>query len=255
MPVGIIFFGDQGSGDEGQMAVAKAVSAWCEAHRCDAVALLGDNFYDNGVQSTEDPLWQSMFVVPYSGFTQDFRPALGNHDYMGNPDAQVAYSSIDPRWKMPGRYYNYEVGNVELFVIDTEQFDRTQKKWLRRTLAKTDATWRIMYGHRPVHSYGKHGDNEAAVALRKALKPSFTNFDIDFYFAGHDHDMQVLAGHPLLVVAGTGGAKPRETGAGPDTLFSGSQLGFSYFSVEGDNGTIEMVAADGTVLYRHVVEK
>lgn len=255
MPVGIIFFGDQGSGDAGQMAVAAAVSAWCETHKCDAIALLGDSFYPDGVKTTDDPLWQTHFVVPYQGFTQDFRPSLGNHDYAGNPDAQVAYSTLDPRWKMPARHYEYSVGNVDLFVIDTEAFDKTQKQWLRKELGQSTASWRIVYGHRPVHSYGGHGDDAEAKALRKALSPLFSNSGVDYYFAGHDHDMQILSGKTVLVVAGTGGSSPRPVNSGADTLFSASQLGFAYFSVEGQNGTVEMVGADGKVLYRHVIEK
>ena len=255
MPIGIIFFGDQGSGDANQMAVSAAVSAWCNTHACSTIALLGDNMYPDGVKTTDDPLWQTTFVVPYQGFTQDFRPALGNHDYAGTPDAQVAYSAVDPRWKMPARNYEYSVGNVDLFVINTEAFDKSQRSWLRKELAGSSATWRIVYGHRPVHSYGKHGDDDAAAALQKALTPVFSNFGVDYYFAGHDHDMQVLSGKPLLVVAGTGGSHVREVGTGADTLFAASSYGFAYFSVEGDNATVEMVGTDGVVLYRHVIEK
>lgn len=90
----------------------------------------------------------------------DWYPVLGNHDYGGNPDAQVAYSKISRRWRMPARYYTktFQIdGGNEVLVafIDTNplipdfyknkdygpnvisQDSTAQKKWLDKVLSTT----------------------------------------------------------------------------------------------------------------------
>lgn len=65
------------------------------------VLALGDNFYWRGVQSENDPLWQSVFeersTLP--GLQTPWFVILGNHDHYGNADAQIIYSQKqkDPR--------------------------------------------------------------------------------------------------------------------------------------------------------------
>lgn len=46
---------------------------------------LGDNFYDNGVASTDDALWEKAFRSVYMGYGPSlavpWHPVFGNHDY------------------------------------------------------------------------------------------------------------------------------------------------------------------------------
>ena len=65
---------------EGQVAVANGMAAEDEREPIDAVILLGDNFYNIGVESVTDPQWDSKFETPYANINLPFYPALGNHD-------------------------------------------------------------------------------------------------------------------------------------------------------------------------------
>ena len=76
-------FGDSGKGNEGQKQVADAVVAKCKKDGCDFIMLLGDNIYNSGVDSVNDPQWQEKFEIPYKDLDVVFKPALGNHDNGG----------------------------------------------------------------------------------------------------------------------------------------------------------------------------
>ena len=47
--------------------------------------LLGDNIYDDGVHSIDDPQWEEKFEGPYRNIDMPFYPVLGNHEQ----DAQI----------------------------------------------------------------------------------------------------------------------------------------------------------------------
>ena len=88
------------------------------------VLTLGDNFYETGVKSAEDPLFDTIFEKQFSHKNLDKTPFVavcGNHDYYGNCSAQIAYSSRskNKRWKMPHFYYSRveEHNGVKVFVL------------------------------------------------------------------------------------------------------------------------------------------
>ena len=58
--------------------------------------------------ASRNPQWQTKFEQPYANLRLPFRPVLGNHDYYGHQQAQLKYRS--DRWRMPARFYHYEVG-------------------------------------------------------------------------------------------------------------------------------------------------
>jgi acid phosphatase len=93
------------------------------------VLALGDNFYQSGVASVDDPLWKSVYedVYTHPALNVPWHVALGNHDYRGNPQAQVDYTARHTRWSMPARYYQVadkalKAADVDMFVIDTSPF-------------------------------------------------------------------------------------------------------------------------------------
>src|SRR5690606_39468018 len=80
----------------------------------------------SGVISEHDPLWHYSFENIYTDFSLqwDWYPILGNHAYKSDPAAQVRYSKISRRWKMPSRFYsknfNHRDGHEGLIAfIDT----------------------------------------------------------------------------------------------------------------------------------------
>jgi hypothetical protein len=85
----------------------------------------GDNFQISGVQSTQDPLWMSCFenIYTHPSSHYEWYPAFGNHDHGGNTQAQIDYSKISRRWKMPANYYTIvkskEGTDIRLLILDT----------------------------------------------------------------------------------------------------------------------------------------
>jgi tartrate-resistant acid phosphatase type 5 len=184
--VRFVAFGDSGKGNDGQKEVAKAVVAKCKKDGCDFIMLLGDNIYNSGVESVDDPQWQEKFEIPYADLDVLFRPALGNHDNggltlgVGGPpidllgedggtgmefwrgDIQVDYSAVSPKWDMPARFYDYTMGSAHFFALDSNSmmFDQHGEQAVQMVdkITKSTATWKIAYGHHNYISNGKHGN-------------------------------------------------------------------------------------------------
>ena len=90
------------------------------------VLAIGDNMYDTGVTSVDDPQFQSKFEEPFTAESLNIPWYVvgGNHDYYGSIDAQIQYSDKSYRWIFPDYYYSQTVtgddGTTALLVgIDT----------------------------------------------------------------------------------------------------------------------------------------
>jgi hypothetical protein len=94
------------NGEYNQHSVAGQMAVAARALDVQFILALGDNFYPSGVRSTADPQWRASFEDVYSAhaLNVDWYVVLGNHDYKGNPQAEVDYSRVSRRWRMPARY-------------------------------------------------------------------------------------------------------------------------------------------------------
>src|SRR4051812_17506479 len=112
--VRFVAMGDTGTGTNDQHKIGNTVSAFCAQRGCDFIQLLGDNLYDTGASSVDDPIWKTNFETPYSAVDLDFWVALGNHDYgadgagteFGKGQNEVDYSGKSPKWKLPSAYWH-----------------------------------------------------------------------------------------------------------------------------------------------------
>lgn len=242
-----LIIGDWGAGDSGQRRVAVAMKKHCETRACDFIVTVGDNFYPSGVKSVSDSQWTKKFTDIYTDLGLGFYPSLGNHDYDGNVDAQIAYTTQSKiPWHMPSRYYQFRKDNTEFFAIDTEDFTDKQREWLANGLKKSDARWKIVFGHRPIYSYGLHGDNQK---LEKSLLPILRE-SAHWYLAGHDHDKQVLKDESQLkfLVCGTG-HETRPVSSGNRTFYSASTLGFCRMDLDETTAQLNIYGLDGKSEY------
>ena len=249
VPVHFVAFGDFGSGDQNQIAVAKAMAARHAQEPFDFGLTLGDNFYRCGVRSVQDSKWKSRWEDLYTPLGIPFYATLGNHDYghpwiicpfyRGSPDAEVERTKFSQSWKMPARYYTFLAGPARFFAIDTEGWSETQSAWLKKTLFETrnelGVQWRIVYGHHPMYTSGTHLNQRRIGALRRELAGLFQETDVDLYIAGHDHDMEHLrTGGVEYLIAGGGGAKSRSIRrAEAESLFRASEYGFLDLTIGG----------------------
>ena len=161
-PVRVLAFGDFGNGSAEQKAVASTIAAYHASQRFDLAVTLGDNFYSVGMESPGDPRWRTWFEDLYAPLGITFFPALGNHDW-GHPDspaAEVLYSGKTATWRMPAAYYTFTAGPVQFFAIDTQSvaLAQQQREWLDREIGKSQARWKVVYGHHPIYSDGNYED-------------------------------------------------------------------------------------------------
>ncbi len=256
----ILVFGDNGTGDENQMKVAAAMQKFCEENGCDLALMLGDNIHPQGVRSVDDPQFVNKFEKPHEGLCIPFYAILGEHDWgrkdeMYNWKAQIEYSQRSSRWRMPSDVYSLTIGDVKILALNTNVLDSSQAQvdWLKRELENSQARWNLVMGHKPIHSYGYHGDTDFMTALVLPLLCARA----DLYLAGHEHNLQALkadCGLPLLISGAAGKLRP-EKETGPRSLFAAPELGFTYLRVKDDVILVQMVSAEGKILYSSAVPK
>ena len=283
--VRFVAMGDTGTGSNGQIKVGNTISAFCKARGCDLVTLLGDNIYDSGASSVDDPIWQTHFEAPYAAIDLDFYAVLGNHDYghggagtdFGKGQNEIAYTAKSTKWKMPAAYYHHVPptggGAVELFALDTNMamFDQhsKQKQDMAGWIAASTAEWKIALGHHPYKSNGPHGnagnyDARAGISLPivngKTVKEYLDDTicgKVDLYLCGHDHSRQWLnesCKGTELAVSGAG-AKATELPGKNATLFQSLELGFLYIVIEGKKLTAEFIDENGQTEFTHTITK
>jgi hypothetical protein len=187
-PVRFIAFGDMGTGDSDQYALAKRMAAWHDTHPYDTALLLGDNIYPDG-----DPAdLPAKFERPYAELLLRgirFQASLGNHDVRRGRAAQINY----PNFNMGGRaYYSFTRGVTaagkslaEFYALDTTAMDAAQLRWLEGALAASQAQWKLAFFHHPLYSSATTHGSDAA--LRAKLEPLFVRYGVAAVFSGHDH--------------------------------------------------------------------
>jgi tartrate-resistant acid phosphatase type 5 len=263
-------WGFNGSGN--QKKVASQMSQTAENVRLDFILTCGDNFQYEGVESKDDPLWAANFENVYneSSLQVPWYPALGNHDYRGNPEAEVEYSAISKTWNMPARYYTFVKMvdariSARFIVLDTpglleecqypDYFRKPQYSWLKEVLSRTREQWIVVTGHHPVYSASFfHGDTKE---MKELIKPLFDYYQVDFYICGHDHDFEHARArreYTDYIVTGTGG-DTRNNRHNLRTQFSLSELGFTFFSISHDRAELWFITSEGEIGYHYIKMK
>lgn len=260
-------FGDWGSGTADQKAVAEETRKVCEKSHCDFGLLLGDNFYPKGVSSVNDSYWQTRYRDLYAALQIPLYAALGNHDVRGNAQAEIDYSKKDPYWKMPDRQFSFRYPAegtplIEVFVIDSDQFDDRAQSWLAEAVAASKARWKILAFHHPLLNNGsEHPADE--MHLWPKLKPIVCN-QIDLFLSGHEHIFSHLQADPEgcrveQVIIGTGGKKlyGLKPTAPPETkvFHSEANFGVGYFEVDPKEITLHFYRTTGEEAYRYTWKK
>ncbi len=279
--VRFVALGDGGEGNETQFRVAETMAALCASKTDDhpgcAFALyLGDNIYDTGVTSVDDPQFETKFEAPYSVLDFPFYIALGNHDYgvtsleFWKPDPQVEYTDYSDKWTLPDRYYNFSQEHVLFLGLDTNAImleglwgDSGQGTWIDATIAANpSAAWRVAFGHHPYLSNGEHGNageyegtGWLPIVNGETVRDFVNNHlcgQVDIYLCGHDHNRQWLdtTCGTEFVVSGAASKLTGMVGRGSPTLFEADdKAGFLWVEIREDRFVGEFYNIDGTLEY------
>jgi hypothetical protein len=248
-------FGDFGNGSGEQKQVAAAMLKYHRQTPFDFAITLGDNFYGAGMESPADPRWKTWWDELYDPLKIKFYATLGNHDWGldDSPAAEILYARQSPSWRMPAPYYTFIAGPVQFFALDTNEVSEAQLSWLKDELAKSRATWKLVYGHHPIYSAGAHEDNQGLI---RRLLPLLKG-RADIYLAGHDHDLQHLKAEDGVhfFVAGGAGAGLREPKPGPRSLFAKAAHGFCVLEADRRQLKVRFIDRSLNQLYEATLAK
>ncbi|HLA90099.1 MAG TPA: tartrate-resistant acid phosphatase type 5 family protein [Gemmatimonadaceae bacterium] len=266
-------------GDWGQRAsanqqrVARQMGPVAAALGAAFVVSTGDNFYPDGVRNVNDAHFRSTFENVYSApsLMVDWYVVLGNHDYHGNPQAEVEYSAKSTRWKMPARYYAVTKPvapgvTADFIFIDTSplvaDFDgqpfrwpgfRTdtvaQRVWLDSTLKASTAQWKFIVGHHHVYSGGVRGTQNF---MEFFLVPRMEQYGVNAYICGHEHHIEHIAplGSTIHYFISGAGSEARSAPGREGSRFVSTALGFLAMSLTADTMVVQAVDLFGKVHYR-----
>jgi Calcineurin-like phosphoesterase len=265
---------DTGTGSKQQYAVGKALFQQHQARALSMVLLAGDNIYTNGEFEKIKPY----FATPYQDLLKSgvkFYATLGNHDaradVCGNVRGeQCAATSTQPilndqvtypHFNMGGqRYYTFKQGNTQFFATETNALNNpnsptrnAQLQWLDRELGKSKAKVKVVFGHHPLYSVGRYGNN---ATLIRDVQPLLVKHKVKLWIDGHDHNYQ--RSNPIqgvtYIVAGGGGAGLYPILEQADwSAYAKSVHSFATIDVYADQLIVSGIDSTGAVIDRGIM--
>lgn len=222
----------------------------------------------------------------YQTYVDDGRylPVIGNHDrdpvghlpiildYFTFPQIQTASGLVDS----PGYYSVLVDPRVEIFVLDTgynssqvnQQADGVtetskQAAWLQVALARSMATFKLVFGHHDPYTSFRSGatgptlSNDGFLGYPEIRWP-LKEWGAHAYFNGHIHAYERIEvnGFPYFTV-GTGGREIKSFDE--DNLYPGSEVRYAGYgaikvTIGCDLMTVEFISRDGTVVDSREIE-
>lgn len=259
-----------------QKAIADKMGEMADAIGPEAVIAIGDIHHYLGIESVDDPLWMTNYELIYTHpeLMIPWHPVLGNHEYEGNTQAVIDYSSKSRRWQMPARYYTKSWENdgttIRLVMVDTaplidkyrnsdehpdarKQDMNRQLLWVDSVLNTANEDWVIVAGHHPIYAQTSKTESERT-DLQKRLKPILLKHKVAAYINGHIHNFQdiTMPDSPIHYVTNSAGALSRKVKPTEGTQYCSPSEGFSIITADKDRLSIHFIDADGNRL--HVIE-
>lgn len=206
------------------------------SHWTDVLQLFGDN-YLSGV---------------------DMIHVLGNHEYMGDLDADAAQNI----YNLPNsRRYSVEYGNVYVatisYTVDKNQL-KEDLEWLKQDAKASKCKWKVLTMHQPAYYTNSVGSNEMINELVPAVADEL---GIDFVFAGHDHSYartkplkegKVKDDGTVYYICGSTGEKSYGISNNPDFHFDIATQDFNgiYLTVSTTENEMKVIThdVDGSVI-------
>lgn len=256
-----------------QKVVANLMGEVAKSIKPRAIIATGDTHHGKGVSSVDDSHWQSNFEAVYTHpkLNIDWYVALGNHEYQGSPNALIEYSSINPRWHFPKRYYTtvFKKSGVTIrFVMldTTPMIDRfravknpearqqdynEQLEWLDSVLKEAKEDWVIVAGHHPIYAQTHKKEAEREDMQNRLNSVLCNHSNVDVYLAGHVHSFQHFRTEDSDIdyVVNTSGGMGRDVKQTKGTQYCGSASGFSVLSASKKSLTIYMIDKNGNILH------
>jgi len=205
------------------------------------LVLTGSNeeSWDKFFQLDGEPVW-----------TLPLMPCLGNHE----ENAEIYFE----QFALPDaeQWYSFDYCNAHFVSLSTEtDIDGVQLKWLIDDLENTNATWKIVYFHKPAYCSSGGWEN-----VRKKWCPIFDKYHVDLVFSGHIHVYErtkpIRNGSVMptpeqgttYIITGGGGAHLGSVYRQRWIESEGSFYHFLRLSINGSSLHGETILANGTVV-------
>ena len=142
-------------------------------------------------------------------------------------------------------------------ILDEKDKVQKQVADLDLALERSIAKWKIVVGHHPVRSNGRHGDTAELVSV---LPDILNKQNVDFYLNGHEHDLQDITeptNKNLRYVTSGAGSKTRlESGMGHNKKnFFSITSGFVTVALSEKAARVQFWYFDATLAYQYVMER
>jgi acid phosphatase len=275
-----VLIGDWGRmGRDHQTDVAVQMGKTAAAINSAFTVSIGDNFYENGVASVDDPQWQGSFEQIYTApsLQTPWRVILGNHDYRGNVQAQLDYGQKSKRWQLPARYYQMTEtlpggAKADFFYLDTSPFIKkyigtrtdisgqdtdAQLAWLDGALAASAAPWKIVIGHHPIYTALSDGDgyDHDQPDLIARLNPVLTKHAVPIYICGHDHCLQAVQMDGMTYIVNGAGSQTYQPQPAIRGGFASGAHGFMTVRLTATRLDLALIDRAGTTVYSQAITR
>ena len=264
----ILIYGDAGSGEEGQYAAGEAMAREHLISPFDFAVSVGDNQYI----ATSSDTYERIFERPYARLIESgvpFFQTLGNHDWeWGRATDQLEYASkVDAiaRGKggfvLPAKNYVIKKPGVKLiFASTTNAFglvdlSKETFAFLDRELSEEFFGWKILITHLPFFSTGPRGDNRE---LQSKLFPLLRKYPVDLYFAGHEHNAELMKPWEWMTHAVVGNGReyrPGRVSSEQRSLFFMDQVGFARLRISGNEAMLQFINSRNQILYSTDIQR
>ena len=161
------------------------------------VTVIGD-LVDNGAANYQWQAWQKAAENLLRG--KIFLPVCGNHECYNLdwkfclPENYLRRFNFPPveEKNFAGHFYSFDYGAASFFVLNNnfeelENFlpdlQKVQENFLRREVAKSERTWKIILMHKDIYDYANDKFND----IGKIFMPLFDELKIDLVLTGHLH--------------------------------------------------------------------
>lgn len=262
------------SGCYDQKVIANLMGEMAGKIKPKCIISTGDTHHGNGVKSVTDDDWQEHLVDMYNhrNLAQlDWWAIAGNHEYRGNSQALIDYSKVNPRWRMPAKYYTtvFEKGGatIRFVMLDTtplidmyresekypdakHQDKEAQLEWLEKVLSEATEDWVVVAGHHPVYAYTKKSKSERD-DIKKAINGILRKHKVAMYICGHIHSFQHIRrkGYDIDYIVNSSASWARDVKQTNGTQYCSNEAGFSVITASKKRLSVHFIDKNGNILH------
>lgn len=259
-----VILGDtQSSSVEGLSELDKILNIIETEHSdSDAIIHVGDFIDDSSLFQQWDYI-SSLFQNYPKTNSIDMINVLGNHEYMGDPEAEKAKDIFNTPSngieENLGGVYSVDYNDIHFSVIgftsDKELLEK-ELEWLRNDIKNSDKKLKVLLTHQPPYYTNPEGGNEL---IREMLPPVVDELGIDLVFSGHDHaygrtkklknGIEDKNGAVYIVTGTTGQKHYQAINDGSFEVYNDENTAI-YTTLEYKDGEIRIIARkpDGTIV-------